>query len=109
MKMSPFPFELTNWNDIEVTEHKGESGFAYWKTLYFGDIRVRMVEYTAGYLANHWCSKGHVIYCLEGEMVTELKDGRAFTLQPGISYQVGDNSEAHRSWSKHGVKLFIVD
>jgi len=109
MKMSPLPFELTNWNDIETTEHKGESGSAYWKVLHFGDIRVRLVEYTAGYLADHWCSKGHVIYCLSGEMTTELKDGRSFTLSAGMSYQVGDNSDVHRSWSKNGVKLFIVD
>lgn len=109
MKMSPFPFETTTWENIPSEEHKGESGTAFWKVLHFGDIRVRMVEYSAGYLADHWCSKGHVIYCLEGEMVTELKDGRTFTLRPGVSYQVGDNSDVHRSWSKDGVKLFIVD
>jgi hypothetical protein len=109
MKMSPFPFALTNWNDVDTIEHKGESGSAFWKVLWFGDIRVRLVEYSAGYLANHWCSKGHVIYCLKGEMTTELKDGRSFTLSEGMSYQVGDDSDAHRSWSKNGVHLFIVD
>jgi quercetin dioxygenase-like cupin family protein len=109
MKMDPFPFQLTNWNNIPDGEYKGETGSAYWKVLNFGDIRIRMVEYSAGYLADHWCSKGHIIYCTEGEMTTELKDGRSFTLTPGMSYQVGDNSDAHRSWTNAGVKLFIVD
>ena len=113
MKMSPFSFGTTDWSKIEATEHAGETGKACWRTQYFGDednkIRVRMVEYSAGYLADHWCSKGHVLFCLEGELETTLEDGRTFTLKPGMSYQVGDDAQAHQSRTRTGAKLFIVD
>ena len=109
MKISGLPFVLTDWSQIERTEHKGERGTAYWRTRSFGDIRVRMVEYTSGYLADHWCSKGHVLFCVEGQLDTELQDGRTFTLTPGMSYQVADGAEAHRSSTATGAKLFIVD
>ena len=74
-----------------------------------GNIRVRMVEYTPGYLADHWCDRGHVLLVLEGEMVTELSDGRKFTMTPGVSYQVADGANPHRSSTQGGAKLFIVD
>jgi quercetin dioxygenase-like cupin family protein len=109
MKLSDIPFGITDWQSIKLTEHRGEVGMAYWRTKHFGDIRVRMVEYTAGYIADHWCSKGHIIFCIEGELTTELKDGRKFTLKPGMSYQVADDTAAHRSYTEIGVKLFIVD
>jgi len=109
MQISGIPFGTTDWSQIERTEHKGESGCAYWRTRNFGPIRVRMVEYTAGYLANHWCMKGHILLCIEGELHTELEDGRQFTLRPGTSYQVADNAEPHRSYTETGAKLFIVD
>ncbi|NSL85612.1 DHCW motif cupin fold protein [Chitinophaga sp. Mgbs1] len=102
-------FETTNWDDIPVTTHPGESGTAWWKTLQYGDLRIRIVEYSAGYKADHWCSKGHIIYCLEGEMISELADGSAHVLSKGMSYQVSDGCSSHRSVSEHGVKLFIVD
>jgi len=107
--MSDIPFGTTDWSQIETTEHKGTTGVAYWKTRNFGGIRVRMVEYTPGYLADHWCKKGHILLCLEGELVTEIEDGRRFTLTPGVSYQVADGEEAHRSVTSVGAKLFIVD
>lgn len=109
MQMSDIPFGTTDWSSIDKTEHKGDSGVAYWRTQTFGGIRVRMVEYSPGYLADHWCSKGHILLCLEGELNTELKDGRKFTLKPGMSYQVADNAEPHRSHTKEGAILFIVD
>ena len=109
MQMSGIPFGVTDWSKAERTEHKGETGMAHWRTLTFGGIRVRMVEYTPGYLADHWCSKGHILLCLEGELHTELADGRTFVLTPGISYQVADNAESHRSSTRTGAKLFIVD
>ncbi len=109
MKIPPVPFHTTDWNTIEKIVHTGETGQALWQMLMLGDVRVRKVEYSAGYVADHWCSKGHVILCLEGEMQTELADGRIFTLSTGMSYQVGDDAEAHRSSTKHGCKLFIVD
>ncbi len=109
MQLSNIPFITTDWSTIEPTEHKGETGMAYWRTQNFDNIRVRMVEYTPGYLADHWCSKGHIILCLEGELNTELNDGRTFILKPGMTYQVADNSEAHKSSTTNGAKLFIVD
>ena len=109
MEMQDISFCTTDWSQIERTEHKGESGLAYWRTQMFGSIRVRMIEYTPGYIADHWCSKGHVLLCLEGELYTELKDGRKFILKTGMSYQVADNAEPHRSYTATGAKLFIVD
>ena len=109
MQIADIPFGTTDWSGVERTEHKGETGIAYWRTRQFGAIRVRMVEYTPGYLADHWCSKGHILLCLEGELHTELTDGRTFVLTPGMSYQVADNAEAHRSRTRTGARLFIVD
>ncbi len=109
MQLSGIPFGTTDWSGLEPTEHKGETGTAHWRTQMFGEIRVRMVEYSRGYLADHWCNKGHILLCMEGELETELADGRRFTLTPGMSYQVADNTAPHRSVSKEGAKLFIVD
>lgn len=109
MEITGIPFILTDWSQVERTEHKGETGAAFWRTRHFERIRVRMVEYTPGYRADHWCSKGHVLLCLEGQLDTELKSGRRFTLRPGMSYQVADDSDAHRSSTTIGAKLFIVD
>ena len=109
MEMRKIPFGITNWAEINPTEHQGETGQAYWRTKQFDNIRVRLVEYTPGYLADHWCNKGHILLCLEGELYTELDDGRRFILTPGISYQVADNSESHRSSTQTGAKLFIID
>ena len=109
MQMSNIPFGTIDWSTIEPTEHRGENGVAYWRTQNFGNIRVRMVEYTPGYLADHWCVKGHVLLCTEGELHTELGDGRKFVLTAGMSYQVADNTEPHRSSTVSGAKLFIVD
>jgi quercetin dioxygenase-like cupin family protein len=109
MNISEIPFGTTDWSEVEQSEHRGESGVAYWRTQEFGNLRVRMVEYSPGYLADHWCTKGHILLCLEGELRTELEDGRLFILKPGMSYQVTDNAEAHRSSTPVGAKLFVVD
>ena len=107
--MLSIPFGTTDRSQVEPTEHKGESGTAYWRTKNFGDIRLRFVEYTPGYLADHWCVKGHIIFCIEGELDTELEDDRRFTIKSGMSYQVADNDAPHRSSTKIGAKLFIID
>jgi hypothetical protein len=107
--MTEIPFEITDWSAVERTERGGESGTAWWRTRHFGDIRVRMVEYSPGYRADHWCGKGHVLLCLAGELETELADGRTFRLLPGMSYQVADDAEPHRSYTRLGATLFIVD
>lgn len=109
LQINNIPFGTTDWSEIEPTLHAGETGSATWRTRQFGDIRVRIVEYTPGYLADHWCSKGHILFCLEGEITTELEDGRSFILKAGMSYQVADKAEPHRSYTATGAKLFIVD
>ncbi|EGR0495373.1 DHCW motif cupin fold protein [Vibrio cholerae] len=109
MDIENIPFGVTDWDNVEATEHSGETGVAYWCTKHFGQLRVRMVDYSENYLADHWCSKGHILFCLSGELTTELEDGRVFVLKPGMSYQVADNAEAHRSSTKCGARLFVVD
>jgi len=109
MEMRDIPFGTTAWAQLVPREHKGETGVAYWRTQNFGDLRVRMVEYSPGYRADHWCTKGHILLCLEGELHTQLADGREFVLTPGVSYQVADSAEPHRSYTLTGAKLFIVD
>ena len=109
MVLTDIPFGTTDWSTVEATEHRGESGTARWRTRHFGTVRVRVVEYSAGYRADHWCEKGHILFCLAGELETELADGRRFRLGPGMSYQVADKAEAHRSSSDAGATLFIVD
>lgn len=109
MKMKDIAFSTTDWETVARTEHPGERGTAFWRTREFGDIRVRMVEYSPGYLADHWCSKGHILLVLEGELITELADGRSTVLKAGQSYQVADGAEAHRSKTIAATKLFIVD
>lgn len=109
MKMSAIPFGITDWETIVSTEHPGSSGTAFWRTQQCGDIRVRMVEYSPGYVADHWCDKGHILFCLAGRLDTELADGRTFTLTPGMSYHVADNTSPHRSSTVQGATLFIVD
>ena len=107
--MTNFSSETIDWCEIERIEHKGERGLAYWQTRSFGDIRVRIVQCSPGYLADHWCQKGHILFCLEGELHTELKDGRICVLKPGMSYQVGDNVEPHRISTVFGSRFFVVD
>ena len=109
MQMEGIPFEIVDWAGVVPTQHAGDSGVASWRTRQFGTIRVRMVEYSPGYLADHWCEKGHVLLCIAGELHTELADGRTFRLGPGMSYHVADGADAHRSSSRDGATLFIVD
>ena len=109
MKMDNIPFGTTDWSTIPVEEKSAAAGRALWRTQHFGDTRVRMVAYTPGYVSDHWCVKGHILLCLQGELHTELEDGRTFTLRAGMSYQVADNAEPHRSTAPVGATLFIVD
>ncbi len=109
MRLTDIPFGLTTWAEVDAEEHAGESGVATWRTRTFGGIRVRQVDYSPGYRADHWCTKGHILLCLAGELDTELADGRRFRLTPGVSYQVADGAEPHRSSTASGARLFIVD
>lgn len=109
MKIFDVPFFTTDWSSIKEIEYKGLTGKAIWRTVEIGNVRVRMVEYTPGYFADHWCDRGHVLLVLEGELQTELQDGRMFLLSPGMTYQVADGVDPHRSSTVTGAKLFIVD
>ena len=109
MKLSDIPFGVTDWAEVPPTEHAGDTGIARWRTRHFGAVRVRMVEYSANYSADHWCEKGHILLCMAGTLRTELSDGRVHLLGPGMSYQVADGAAAHRSSSATGATLFIVD
>lgn len=109
MKMTGIPFGTTDWSTVPADRRLGEAGWADWRVCLFGDIRVRLLEYSPGYRADHWCVKGHILFCLEGELVTTLEDGREFILRPGMSYQVADHAEPHRSFTAGGAKLFVVD
>ncbi|MFA6275287.1 MAG: DHCW motif cupin fold protein [Pedobacter sp.] len=107
--MSNIPFQSIDWSKIEKTEHQGETGISYWQTIQFEGLRMRLVEYSSGYLADHWCQKGHIVHCLEGEFNSELENGEVFFLTRGMSYIVSDDLSSHRSISKNGVKLLIID
>ena len=107
--MSNISFQTIDWTLIEKVEHKGETGVAFWQTVQFEGLRVRLVEYSNGYLADHWCQKGHIVHCLEGEFITELQTGEKIHSSKGMTYVVSDELSSHRSVSKKGVKLLIVD
>jgi quercetin dioxygenase-like cupin family protein len=110
MHLTDIPFGVTDWASLPATRHPGETGEALWRTQQFGGgLRVRMVTYSPGYLADHWCQKGHILLVLDGTLHTTLEDGRTFSMSGGMSYQVADGAEAHRSSAPDGARLFIVD
>ena len=107
--MNKIPFQTIDWSLIEKTEHKGEQGTSFWQTIQLGNLRIRIVEYSANYMADHWCQKGHVVHCLEGEFVSELEGAASTVLSKGMSYVVSDGESSHRSISKTGARLLIID
>jgi quercetin dioxygenase-like cupin family protein len=107
--MTPILYQTIDWQEVPATRHAGDSGYALWRTMQHDGLRVRMVEYSPGYFANHWCKKGHVVFCLEGELISELSDGRTFVLKAGMSYHVSDNVSEHRSHTTSGARLLIID
>ena len=109
MNHKNIPFQTIDWTKIPKTEHKGETGVAHWQTLQFDGLRIRIVEYSPGYIADHWCTKGHIVHCLAGEVINEQKDGSRSTLTKGMSYVVSDELSSHRSVSEKGVTLMIID
>src|SRR5687768_15611368 len=104
-----YPFQTIDWSSIKKEEHKGSSGTSYWQTLQLERLRIRIVEYSPGYVADHWCEKGHIVHCLEGSFTSQNADGSSHVLRAGMSYVVSDNQSRHMSTSENGAKLFIVD
>jgi len=109
MSNENIPFQTIDWTSIPKTEHKGEKGVSYWQTIQFEGLRIRIVEYSKGYIADHWCTKGHIVHCLEGEFISELIDGKKSVLRKGMTYVVTDELSSHRSTTDNGVKLLIID
>ncbi|HWR62886.1 MAG TPA: DHCW motif cupin fold protein [Candidatus Thermoplasmatota archaeon] len=109
MNETEIPFQVIDWDNSPKTEQKGTKGQAFWQTQQFSGVRIRIVEYSAGYLADHWCTKGHIVHCLKGDFRSELQDGRTFHLQKGMTYVVSDDLSSHRSTTDHGVTLLIID
>ena len=109
MNKAGIPFQTIDWSTVPVTKHEGETGYALWQTVQYSGLRIRLVEYSKGYFANHWCTKGHIVHCLEGEFISELQTGEKFTLTTGMTYVVSDELSSHRSITTGGVKLLIID
>jgi quercetin dioxygenase-like cupin family protein len=109
MKIIDVNFCITDWSEIEKKEYSGKIGKSIWRLFEEGNIRVRIVDYLPGYQADHWCNRGHIGYVLEGELICELNDGRIYKLQPGMSFQVADNAEAHLARTDIGARVFLVD
>ncbi|HTN36334.1 MAG TPA: DHCW motif cupin fold protein [Arachidicoccus sp.] len=107
--ISNIPFTTIDWDNVPITEYPGETGTAFWQTLQYAGVRMRIVEYSPGYLADHWCQKGHIVHVLEGDFVSEMENGKHYGLQSGMTYIVSDDLSTHRSISKNGVKLLIID
>lgn len=109
MSNQNFPFQIIDWNSIPKTEYKGEQGSAFWQTVELHGLRIRIVEYSKGYIADHWCKKGHIVHCLEGEFISELQNGSKYVLKEGMTYVVSDELSSHRSYTENGVKVLIID
>nr|WP_314895480.1 DHCW motif cupin fold protein [uncultured Flavobacterium sp.] len=107
--MSNIPFQAINWDKIERTEHRGETGTAYWQTIQLGGLRIRKVIYSENYMADHWCQKGHIVHCLEGDFISEMETGEQTNLSKGMTYVVSDDLSSHRSIAANGVELLIID
>lgn len=107
--MFAIPFQTIDWSQISKTEHLGEKGKAYWQTIQLGNLRIRKVTYSENYIADHWCRKGHIVHCLEGDFISELENGEKFSLSKGMTYIVSDDVSSHRSITPKGVELLIID
>jgi len=110
MRIEGVPLTVTAWDEVPAVEHRGETGTSTWRIVERGNLRVRVVDYSAGFKSDHWCARGHVLYVLEGELDLRLKDGREFVLSPGMSFQAEDDeSNPHLAWTDRGARVFIVD
>jgi len=109
MNLQNIPFQTIDWGSVPTIEYPGSSGTAYWQTIQYPGLRVRIVEYSGEYIADHWCHKGHIVHCLEGEFICEMENGGKYTLKKGMTYLVSDELSSHRSISRNVVKLLIID
>ncbi len=110
MKLPEMSFTIVDWTELQASEHLGETCTSHWRCFDQGELRTRLVDYSPGYEADHWCDRGHVLYVLSGRMEIKLRDGRSFHLTPGSGFCVSDNGDAaHRVATNTGCRVFIVD
>lgn len=110
MKILNVPFTVTDWSRVPAVEHSGETGTSYWRTVEDGNVRARIVEYSPGYRADHWCARGHVLWIIEGELTIGLKDGRTHEMKKGMSFQAGDDeANPHLARTTTGATVFLID
>ena len=110
MNIENVAFTITDWKKIKPVEYPGESGTSYWRMFESGNVRVRIVEYSPGFKSDHFCSRGHILLVLEGELGIQLKNGRIFLLGPGMSFQAEDDeTNPHLPYTEKGARVFIVD
>jgi hypothetical protein len=110
MKIVGVPFTVTDWSSIPSTSHAGETGMSSWRTVEAGNVRARIVEYSPGYRADHWCARGHVLWVIDGELSVELKDGQRHELKKGMSFQAEDDEQnPHLAFTRTGATVFLVD
>ncbi len=107
--MNSIPFLTLNWGKIEKIEHKGETGTSFIQSIRLNYIRIRIIEYSAVYIAAHWCQKGHIVHCLEGEFFSILENSDGFVLKKNMSFVVSEGMSSHRIASVSGAKLLIID
>jgi quercetin dioxygenase-like cupin family protein len=104
------PFTITDWSQLPATEDAGESGTATSRTFSVDGLRVRLIRFSPGYIADHWCDRGHIVYVVEGELAIELRDGPTHRLEAGMSFQVSDfGDSAHMLRTETGATVFVVD
>jgi hypothetical protein len=109
MRLPPLPTGITDWSKLPPTAEPGASGSATMRTRDFGGIKLRLIDYSAGYRAGDWCDKAHIVYVIEGSLVVTHRDGRRFELTPGLAYHVADGEDGHQVSCEHGARIFIVD
>jgi hypothetical protein len=110
MNLSGLPCGKIDWSEIPATTHAGETGSATERARVFGDIRLRVIEYSPGYLADHWCDKGHILLITAGALAIEHRDGSRYDLAAGGTWHVADHgAPAHRVVCDRGATVFIVD
>ena len=110
MKLDDLPAGITDWSDVTASVYPSQSGTATMRTRQFGDIQLRLVDYSSNYVADHWCHKGHIVFVVAGQLTIEHQQSETYKLTPGTTYHVADDEgPPHRVLSKTGATIFIVD
>jgi len=103
------PLIVTRLGEAPRTAETGEIGRSLAQTFELSGLRLRLVEYEAGYVADHWCDRGHVLHVVDGELTLELRDGRSMALRKGDCFVSDQDDASHRIRTAAGGTAFIVD